>query len=171
MYNLESKREKFEEIARKAWDAVHVQPIHGDFDIKEELEKRAAELDNQTRDAQVLEFTTAFLRGRNEVLQVLQARATGDWTGVPAASNHRVRARMLEILDSVKEEIVKEYKINRKALHTIYTPALSKEMERRMHVVLHTLKNRLGSDFTQEAVKKTLNDIVTEDVESHIRVV
>ncbi len=127
-------------------------------------------MNNQIRNDRALAFATAFLREQPEISQVLHARATGVWTGVPAASNPRVRTKMLEILDSVKEEIVKEYQLNHKALHGMYMPTgrpTDKELERRMHAVLHALKERLGDVFTQDDVKEALNIIVTADVESH----
>jgi len=172
-YHLESKREQFEEIARQACDAAHVQPIRGEFNIKEELEKQAIAMNNQIRNDRALAFATAFLREQPEISQVLHARATGNWKDVPAANNPRVRAQMLEILDSVKEDIVKEYQLNRKALHDMYMPTgrLDKELERRMHAVLHALREQLGDVFTQEDVKTALNKIVTEDVKSHLRFV
>ena len=172
-HNLQSKQVQFINIARKAWDAIRRQPIRGEFNIKEELEKQAIAMNNQIRNDRALAFATAFLREQPEISQVLHARATGTWKGVPAANNPRVRAQMLEILDSVKEDIVKEYQLNRKALHGMYMPTgrPDKELERRMHAVLHALREQLGDVFTQEDVKKALNDIVTEDVKSHLRFV
>jgi hypothetical protein len=171
-HNLESKREQFEEIARTACDAVHGQPNPIEFGIRKELQKRAEEMNNQIHNDRALAFATAFLREQPEISQVLHARATGNWKDVPAANNPRVRAQMLEILDSVKEDIVKEYQLNRKALHDMYMPTgrlTDKELERRMHAVLHALREQLGDVFTQKDVKKALNDIVTEDVKSHLR--
>tara|TARA_B110000091_G_C13519441_1_gene351819 strand:+ start:27 stop:614 length:588 start_codon:yes stop_codon:yes gene_type:complete len=169
-HNLQSKQVQFINIARKAWDAIRRQPIRGEFNIKEELEKQAVAMNNQIRNAQAFEDATEFLGGHNEVLQVLDARATGNWEGIAAASNPRVRTKMLEILDSVKEDIVKEYQLNHKALHGMYMPTgrpTDKELERRMHAVLHALKERLGDNFTKDDVKEALNIIVTADVESH----
>jgi len=168
-HNLQSKQVQFINIARKAWDAIRRQPNPIEFGIRKELQKRAEEMNNQIRNAQAFEDATEFLGGHNEVLQVLHARATGNWKDVPAANNPRVRAQMLEILDSVKEDIVKEYQLNRKALHGMYMPTgrPDKELERRMHAVLHALREQLGDVFTQEDVKTALNKIVTADVESH----
>ena len=130
-------------------------------------------MNNQIHNGRALAFATAFLREQPEISQVLHARATGNWKDVPAANNPRVRAQMLEILDSVKEDIVKEYQLNRKALHGMYMPTgrPDKELERRMHAVLHALREQLGDVFTQEDVKTALNKIVTEDVKSHLRFV
>lgn len=127
-------------------------------------------MNNQIRNDRALAFATAFLREQPEISQVLHARATGNWKDVPAANNPRVRTKMLEILDSMKNKIVKEYQLNRKALHDMYMPTgrpTDKELERRMHAVLHALKERLGDNFTKDDVKKALNIIVTADVESH----
>tara|TARA_B110000285_G_scaffold235445_1_gene317215 strand:+ start:16245 stop:16832 length:588 start_codon:yes stop_codon:yes gene_type:complete len=169
-HNLQSKQVQFINIARTAWDAIRHQPIRGEFNIKEELEKQAIAMNNQIRNAQAFEDATEFLGGHNEVLQVLQARATGNWEGIAAASNHRVRTKMLEILDSMKNKIVKECQLDSKALHGMYMPTgrpTDKELERRMHAVLHALKERLCDNFTKDDVKKALNIIVTADVESH----
>jgi hypothetical protein len=169
-HNLQSKQVQFINIVRKAWDVVHGQPFPEEFNIKEELEKQAIAMNNQIRNDRALAFATAFLREQPEISQVLHARATGNWKDVPAANNPRVRAQMLKILDSVKEDIVKEYQLNRKALHDMYMPTgrlTDKELERRMHAVLHALREQLGDVFTQEDVKTALNKIVTADVESH----
>jgi hypothetical protein len=122
-HNLQSKQVQFINIARTAWDAIRHQPIRGEFNIKEELEKQAIAMNNQIRNAQAFEDATEFLGGHNEVLQVLDARATGNWEGIAAASNHRVRTKMLEILDSMKNKIVKECQLDRKSQHGMYNLA------------------------------------------------
>jgi len=168
-HNLQSKQEQFRNIAREAWEAILEQPDPIEFNIREELEERAVEMNNQIRNDRASAFATAFLR-EPEISQVLHARATGNWEGIAAASNPRVRTKMLEILDSIKNDIVKEYQLNLEALHKMYMPAgrpTDKELERRMHAVLHALKERLGDVFTKDEVKKALNIIVTADVESH----
>ena len=65
---------------------------------------------------------------------------------------------------------MKKYQLNRKALHDMYMQTgrlTDKELERRMHAVLHAMKERLGDVFTKDDVKEALNKIVKADVESH----